>query len=196
MGRLAVTTFEFEQFSNILLAVSALLSCGLLGLLAALLRSSHHSSAPGPAPGSRYRRDAADSRRPSLTPQERAALQLLEHADGALCRWPVPRAVATSLRRRHLVALTAHNQQVVLTPFGRDALTADRHCQAAIRAEYRQGIGIGTALMLAARNSPQPHSLALPYGRASRAAQSTKARDRSPTPERPRLGSAPKAGRA
>jgi len=162
----------FEPLSAVMLAVSLLLSCGLLGLLTLLMWVPHRSAAHAkpafviPTTGSRWHgmglrsrrqvpRPAPDREGPEarlsrapwlsgapgiphhcLTPEERAALELLEHAEGMLARWPVPRAVACALRHRDLVTLTARNQQVILTPRGRDALADDRRSWAEIWAEY------------------------------------------------------------
>ena len=87
----------------------------------------------------------------ALTPEDRAALELLDHADGGLSRWPVSRVVAMSLRRRNLIVLTDRNRKVVLTPLGRGALADARQEGAGIRAEPA-GRGAGGVLVLASEH--------------------------------------------
>jgi hypothetical protein len=70
----------------------------------------------------RRRRRAHDPAHNGLTPEERAALELLERAGGHLpgSRWMVGRATAQSLARRRFVFTL--DELVFLTDTGREAL--------------------------------------------------------------------------
>jgi len=74
----------------------------------------------------RRRRRAADPAREALTSEQRAALELLERADGHLpgADWLVGRVTAQSVIRRRLVFVL--DELVFLTDAGREALSRER----------------------------------------------------------------------
>ena len=74
----------------------------------------------------RRRRRRPDPTRSALTPEERAALELLERANGHLpgADWLVGRTTGRSLARRRLVFVM--DEFVFLTDAGREALAHER----------------------------------------------------------------------
>jgi hypothetical protein len=74
----------------------------------------------------RWRRRRPDPPHPGLTAEERAALELLERANGHLpgADWLVGRTTGRALARRGLVFVM--DEFVFLTDAGRDALVQER----------------------------------------------------------------------